>query len=97
MSWNPLGEKCHWCGKEMRPKRYPSQGNHLFCGNACKMAHFRAFTKWRKRSVTQKAGGRPGLVSSPGLMSNAKASAGRDTSSPQIAESRPTKSNVHKR
>ena len=69
---NPLGDNCHWCGKRVTAKRYPKSGNHLFCCNAHKMAHARAFAKWQKNSVTQAAPAGSDLVKRDLAKSNAR-------------------------
>ena len=66
-----VGHVCHWCGKYVMGKRGPKTGNHLFCCNACKMAHRRAFAKWLKNSVTQGAPAGGPLVKRAGDKSNA--------------------------
>ncbi len=92
----PKGVYCHWCGADVRPERYPSTGKHLFCCDGHKMAHARAYAKWLKRCVTDRAARHVGLVAGEIEKSNAKPSAGMRTSSAEISAQPCVKSNAAK-
>jgi hypothetical protein len=77
-----VGVFCHWCGEYVGTKTGFRAGNHLFCDNAgkCKMAHFRAFKKYKPR-VTAGAAGEPGQVARSGPGGNGNESKRIPTSS----------------
>ncbi len=54
---NDLGSVCHWCGQFTGTKRGLRTGNHVFCNNGgkCKMAHARAFGKYKARVTARSA------------------------------------------
>jgi len=54
-----LGVHCHWCGEDLGARNDPKTGKHLFCGDACKMAHHRAYHRWLRNRVTLGSG--PGI------------------------------------
>ncbi len=75
MSYNGrLGWHCHWCGEPVPLKSGLRTGNHVYCDNGgkCKMAHARAFAKYKAR-VTPKAAAARDLVAAGGPGGNAKA------------------------